>query len=316
MKTKKLYRNKEWLEGKYIEKQLSTYQIGKLYNCSYATIRNWLIKFNIPIRSKNEALHLNYIKQIGNNNYCNKNWLEKKYIKEKLSMTQIAKLCNCNFLTIWCWLKKFNILIRSINKAQHLRQGNHCNLSNEAKEWINGELLGDGSLNCRSLFSARFEYGSKYLEYINYISDILESFGIKRAGKIRKRYHKNMNCHSYHYTSLNYEELSLIYKHWYPNGKKLIPQDLELTPLIVRQWYIGDGSLICRKNRRPHIILSTCGFSIKGVKWLIKELNKLGFISMQQLSNNTIGISTYSTKKFLDYIGECPVKCYQYKWDY
>ncbi|GAJ16965.1 unnamed protein product, partial [marine sediment metagenome] len=31
-------------------------------------------------------------------------------------------------------------------------------------------------------------------------------------------------------------------------------------------------------------------------------------------SDNKIHISTKSTKDFLNYIGPCPVKCYEYKW--
>lgn len=62
--------------------------------------------------------------------------------------------------------------------------------------------------------------------------------------------------------------------------------------------------------------LSSIGFIIFGVHWLVKELNILGFKATRQKSNNTIYISPFSTESFLDYIGKCPVDCYQYKWDY
>ena len=62
--------------------------------------------------------------------------------------------------------------------------------------------------------------------------------------------------------------------------------------------------------------LSTCGFSISDVEWLISQLNELGFKATRMSSNNVIHISTYSAKAFLNYIGKCPVKCYQYKWNY
>jgi len=42
---------------------------------------------------------------------------------------------------------------------------------------------------------------------------------------------------------------------------------------------------------------------------------KLGFIAKKWI-NNVIGISTYSTKQFLDYSGSSPVECYKYKWNY
>ena len=44
------YRNKEWLKKKYIEEKLSTTGIAKLCEVSSTTIRDWLIKYNIPRR--------------------------------------------------------------------------------------------------------------------------------------------------------------------------------------------------------------------------------------------------------------------------
>lgn len=243
-------------------------------------------------------------------------WLKIQYLNNKLSIIQIAKLCNCSFSTIRYWLIMLNIHIRPINEAVHLRRVNHCNLSEETKRWIDGELLGDGCLYSRSKYSAKFIYGSKYLEYINYVSNTLRNFGIKQAGKINKRYCENFKSYVYYYQSLSYEELLSIRERWYPNKKKIIPRDLKLTPLVCRQWYIGDGYLKHSKDSRPSIILYTNGFPVSDVEWLVKKLIELGFKATRRPSNNTIGISAHSTKEFLDYIGECPVKCYQYKWSY
>lgn len=44
--------------------------------------------------------------------YQNKEWLEKKYIEEKLSMNVIGGICKIDSKTIWYWLKKFNIPCR------------------------------------------------------------------------------------------------------------------------------------------------------------------------------------------------------------
>jgi len=248
--------------------------------------------------------------------YQDKEWLEKKYLEEELSIYRIAEICGVVHYTIWCWLKKFNISIRSRNEAAHLRQANYCNLSKEAFNWIQGELLGDGSMESSSSYSARFRYDSKYLEYIKYVSDILRSFGIQQSGKINRRYQKEINCYSYRYASLKYVELLSIYKKWYPEGKKIIPKNLKLTPLICKQWYIGDGCLIHQLGVKPYIRLATDGFTISNVNILVGQLNDLGFKVTRQLSNNRINISTYSTKDFLNYIGKCPVKCYQYKFAY
>lgn len=247
--------------------------------------------------------------------YHNKKWLEKKYLEEKLSTYQLAKLCGVTYEGIRYWLMKYNILRRSYSEATHLAEKNHCKLSQEMTNFINGELLGDGSLRLVSSYSALFNYGSKYLEYIKYIRDTLESLGIRQAGKIYTKYYKDLNCYAYSYNSLSYAELLLIYKKWYPKGKKIIPKDLKLNPITLRQHYIGDGTLRCSKNRKPTIELATCGFIVSDVKWLINQLKKLRFKATRQ-SGNRIYISAYSVKDFLKYIGKCPIECYAYKWNY
>ena len=308
-----LYRNENWLEDKYVNQKLSSIKIAEICNTSDMVIYNWLNKFNIPVRSHSESNYLRY------NINIDKDWLKEKYINQKMNTLQIAKICDVSQPTIWNRLKKFHIPIRSQGESHHLKNGNHCNLTNESRQLIDGELLGDGCLFSRNAYSANFKYGSKYEEYINYISNALKSFGIKQVGHIHKVIHPKMNnCIVYHYNSCCYPELLPIRKHWYPNGKKIVPKDIKLTPLVCRQWYIGDGCLHKRYYRKgnPYIIFATCGFPIENVEFLANKLNKLGFKTTRQLSNNTIGISSHSVKDFLNYIGPSPVECYSYKWNY
>ena len=244
--------------------------------------------------------------------YRDKEWLTKKYADEKLSTTQMGILCKVNKETIRRWIHKHKIPIRLNAKSLHFLKGNHCTLSQEAIEWINGELLGDGCIQRNSNYSGYFGYGSKYKEYIEYVRDTLKSFGIEQMGNIRTE--TKLGCFCYHYFSLYYSELLPIRKQWYPEGKKIVPKDIVLTPLTVRQWYIGDGSLGYERNGQAHIELYTMGFMISDVEWLIEQLNQLGFKVSRHPSINSIGISVHSTKDFLNYIGNCPVECYQYKW--
>ena len=93
-----------------------------------------------------------------------------------------------------------------------------------------------------------------------------------------------------------------------------MPKDIKLTPLTLRQYYIGDGCLAHPQRARPYIILATYGFPISDVEWLVNELNKLDFKATRRNSDNSIHISTFSTQDFLNYIGKCPIECYKYKW--
>ena len=59
--------------------------------------------------------------------YQDRNWLYQKYVKEKLSTVEIARLYReeenrwCDPNTISRWLKKHNITIRSLAEAQKNR---------------------------------------------------------------------------------------------------------------------------------------------------------------------------------------------------
>ena len=249
--------------------------------------------------------------------YKIKKILSDKYWKENLTIIQIGKFYNVTKTTIRYWMIKLDIPRHTNSEATHLSEANHCNLPLNLIEWLNGELLGDGNLNSRTSYSACFQYSSKYKEYIQYVSDILDSFRIEQVGKINKIYHKRLDCYSYHYGSRRYVELLSIYQKWYPNNKKTIPKDIKLTSATCRQWYIGDGCLIHdKRSGRPFIILSTCAFPIKDVERLIEQLINLGFKTTRLPIKNIIRISAFSTKEFLNYIGKCPVKCYQYKFNY
>ena len=252
-----------------------------------------------------------------------KEQLEDLYVNQGLSAFQISKMFNVSEPTVRNRLRKYDIPIRSPNESYSLIYTNHSNLSEKAVEWLNGELLGDGCLQARSKCSALFSYSSKYKEYIKYVSNTLNGFGIKQSGKIHKRVRTQIEkvkfkkpAIDYSYSSLSYAELLFLYKKWYPEGKKIVPKDIELTPLTCRQWHLGDGSLAHPKRwGRPSIDLYTCGFIPEDVEFLVSKLNELGFKCTRQPSSNAIYISPYFTPDFLNYIGKCPVKCYEYKWE-
>ena len=183
-------------------------------------------------------------------------------------------------------------------------------------DWLCGELLGDGSLQSIASPSAKFRYSSKYAECIGYVAKTLDSFGIEQSGRIYR--HSNEGTiydPTYSYQSLTYPELWMLYDLWYSKGKKVIPKGLMLPSITCRQWYIGDGCLQHRQDRRPFITLCTECFSTEGVDWLVGRLIALGFNTTRQSKSNRVRISSYSTEDFLNYIGECPVECYKYKWD-
>lgn len=89
----KLYQDKDWLYKKYIIEKLNPYQIAKLYNVDHKTIRIWLKKFNIPIRSISEATKISMnnpnIKKkisIASKKMWNKSGFKEKHHKAMLGL--------------------------------------------------------------------------------------------------------------------------------------------------------------------------------------------------------------------------------------
>lgn len=117
-----LYRNKDWLEQKYLIEKLTSVEIANLANVkNHRTILKQLHFFSIPIRKqgygkKDKNVILNNIiskNPIAKETYLSKDWLEKKYLIEKLTTYEIAKLCNLKtHKSICSWLVFFGIPLR------------------------------------------------------------------------------------------------------------------------------------------------------------------------------------------------------------
>ena len=73
--------------------------------------------------------------------------------------------------------------------------------------------------------------------------------------------------------SKSLESLKALRENWYPNGIKIVPKDLELTPLVLLVWFCDDGSFILRK-KSCEIKLSTHGFSKEDVVFLSELLSQ------------------------------------------
>ncbi len=272
--------------------------------------------------------------------YQDYDWLYNQCVILKKSPKQIELEQNMTPRTIFYWFKKFNITPCSLGESIHLSKGNHISLSLKAKETLDGLMLGDGNYYATSQWSACYQHGSKYKRYLEDLSKVLDNFGIKQCGqilrgKIDKR-ERFRGFESYHYKTLTYSELLPLYQKWYrlpiledfkqwekPHKfVKIVPRDIELTPLVCRLWYEGDGCLCHPRKekewkRKDSITLSTEGFTIENVNFLVQKLNELEFKSSRQ-KNNTIYIWVDSTPAFLDYIGPCPKEIediYGYKWN-
>jgi len=259
----------------------------------------------------------------------NKAWLYDEYINSGKTTYQIAREQGISESTICNWLHEHGIPSRRAGWPR-----NHLEISPYLRAMLEGELLGDGSItvawsNDNGYSSAKYSHGSKYREYLIWLSGEFSSQGLEQAGTIYRTIYKPKTTKlgwrhnqyiSYRYNTRTYPELVQFRERFYPDGKKIVPKDLILNPISARQWYIGDGSLNRQKNAGEDsfsIGIATCGFDKYSVVYLMDQLSTLGIKVTHRLNNNTIYISTSSTADFLDWIGPCPPEIeniYGYKW--
>ncbi len=251
--------------------------------------------------------------------YKNRDWLHEHYIVLRESTYVMAREANCSYVTIWKWLHRFDIPTRTRSEATFLAKRNYLTISRELLDLLEGELLGDGCVVMTGSRSAVYAHTSKYEEYLIWLSKTFAGLGLEQVGKIGKHWSEEYETFGYKYASKSYPELVSLRHRFYLDRKKIVPQDLILTPIMARQWYIGDGSLHNNARGRPEMIFYTCDFDKPSIDYLLEELRNKGFRVSHQLASNSIGISTYSTKDFLSWIGPCPAEIqdiYGYKWDY
>lgn len=96
-------KDKDWLYEQYIIKMRSQQDIANELNCDISTIGNWIRKYDI---GSNGPRHGKLGKKIA---FYDKQLLEKLYIKNEMTIPEIAAYTNCGSTTIHRWLCEFNI---------------------------------------------------------------------------------------------------------------------------------------------------------------------------------------------------------------
>jgi hypothetical protein len=251
--------------------------------------------------------------------------LNKMYHNENKSTLQLAKIYSTTPQAVRLKLIRNGKTIRTQSEGQELNSYN-IRLSKEGSEYLNGLMLGDGCITIlkKNGKSATYKHIDKNLSYVKHLKHKLESFGFKCSEiGIRKQ-----NGKQYYYISTRcYRDLIGWHNKWYVSGKKLkqIPSDLILTPVMLKNWYIGDGSYskpYQYVNKKTQHIKKNLGKIIlaiqedrKGKELMSEQLTNLGINN--SLHHQTIYIHRDSINKFFTYMLSTDrfiPDCYNYKF--
>lgn len=245
---------------------------------------------------------------------------ELKIITDYLSGESLMRLQNkygYNFSTIRGFLIKNGIKIRNVKESvAKFHKQFSLNLDNVFREMLIGWVLGDGGLRLpKHGINPYFIYTDKHLEYIEYVQKFLNSYNIETKIFLNK----TTKC--YQLKSLAYPEFLEFYNLFYgyegtkPNGqkRKILP-NITLTPIILKNWYIGDGCS-CTYSPKCDLHRGMIENEHKN-EFMIEQLSKIcgGCKCYTHKTSFTYYFNNTELKNLLNYIGDCPVECYKYKW--
>lgn len=218
---------------------------------------------------------------------------------------------------------------------------------------LDGLLLGDGSLRCNGrMKNAIYQHkgamnsysGISTLPYLEGVRDSLETiYGVNFTNPSDSNSFISRGIHinntrlketsktygGYRIQSLSNEFLTQQHRRWYNDQIKRLPNDLVLTSVGTRHWYIGDGSLDLNRGYRGTLSylccvkLATQSFSYDEHLQLIDLFVDEGFsgddFKINKRNNGrkyALYIYRGSIPQFFEYIGSCPSDCYLYKFQY
>jgi hypothetical protein len=173
--------------------------------------------------------------------------------------------------------------VKSKGKNSAYNGGIHCDfnkifmdntvgsLTQLQKSVIIGTLLGDGYLRVipgRKNAILEINHSFKAKDYVDWKYFVLKNV-TRSSPKIRKN---NKGRIAYRFYTKQLPELTEMYRLFYKNNKKVIPDNLVLNSTILSVWYMDDGS----KCGNSNFYLNTQQYSLSDQKKLIDKLESLG----------------------------------------
>ena len=132
---------------------------------------------------------------------------------------------------------------KSIGKHWGRTSWDYPKITDKQHQIITGLLMGDGWVHSRK--TPRLQATMVSENYLYYLSN---SFG-KLSNGVKLREEGDKNYKDKYTWSFSHPHLQK-YRDWYSSGEKIWPEDLNLTPTVLKHWYCGDGT----KHRNTIVI--------------------------------------------------------------
>lgn len=180
----------------------------------------------------------------------------------------------------------------------------------EANEVFDGVMLGDGCVNIKGGQSwfAMSQHGHK--DWLLYIIKHFESLGVCFSAT-----YPRLSNSQWYIASRTSSLLVEQRNRWYPNGKKVVPDDIVLTPIMLANWFMGDGSSMYRKDtrfNRVRVVFAAYGFTGDERGTLVSKMYSIGLRASN--SSGCVRISEIaSVNNFMSMVEPEVVDSFKYK---
>ena len=166
--------------------------------------------------------------------------------------------------------KRGYIRIDSLIENDEVATRQRC-LNPKQREVVVGMMLGDGCVRRITKGNSRFQiiHSTAQREWFNLECRALMGMGYKVYERVARK-QSSPSCLA---ETLSGFEWTKFRNEWYPKGKKVVPDNIELTPLTLATWYMDDGSLTDSNGA----IFCTEGFDREAIWRLFWKLVDLGF---------------------------------------
>ena len=162
------------------------------------------------------------------------------------------------------------IVISFVVKIYKLNDNTVGSLTQYQKSLIIGTVLGDGYLRIiPGRKDAFLEINHSFLQkkYVDWKFEKLRNICISRP-KARRSSGKRI---AYRFYTKQHPEITELYRSFYRNDKKIVPNNLEIDDIALSVWFMDDGSVCGNSN----FYLNTQQFSKNDQIKLLSILNKI-----------------------------------------
>lgn len=139
------------------------------------------------------------------------------------------------------------------------------------KSLIIGCILGDGYLRKipgRKDAFLEVNHSIKAKEYVDWKYSVLRNICV--SGPKKRKIDKIRTA--YRFFTCQHPEITELYERFYYKGKKVVPSQIKLDPVILAVWFMDDGS----KTKKGNVYLNTQQFDFTSQRRLLHALRLLG----------------------------------------